>query len=468
MSATAQMNTTLTVDFDANRYRTVLRLAIPTVLAMLTQSIVNHIDVIFFSRLPTWEGSNAQAALIPSLIIVWLFGGSLGAISVGAQALTGRRFAEGDYQGAGAVLTNAAFFCLVAGAAFSLIGYATLPLILGQMIKAPAVLKIAIAYSRWRLLGVISMSMTMATKAFFDGLGRTQVHLVAAIVMNFFNVVFCYSFIFGHFGAPNLGPAGAGLAAFISTWIGLAIMLVYVARLSNHYDAFQRKHLSTKLTWSILKLSIPAALATIVMMVGFGFFEQIVNALDPAKPGAEAVNGAATTDIITILNLTFTACIAFGTATATLVSQSLGARRPEDAVKFGWASVRLGVIIFSVVGLCEGVFFTHAIVHFISHQSPEVQRVAIMPMRMVGLITPIIAVAMILSEALFGAGNPRYVAIAQFILIFGFLVPLARLFAITMHMGLNGIWVSTCIYATLAAIAMSWKFHQGAWKNIRL
>src|SRR5580698_9047409 len=126
MSATAQMNTTLTVDFDANRYRTVLRLAIPTVLAMLTQSIVNHIDVIFFSRLPTWEGSNAQAALIPSLIIVWLFGGSLGAISVGAQALTGRRFAEGDFKGAGAVLTNAAFFCLVAGLFFSVVGYFTI------------------------------------------------------------------------------------------------------------------------------------------------------------------------------------------------------------------------------------------------------------------------------------------------------------------------------------------------------
>jgi len=465
MTATAEMNT-LTVDFDGNRSRTVLRLAIPTVLAMLTQSIVNHIDVIFFSRLPTWEGSNAQAALIPSLIIVWLFGGSLGAISVGAQALTGRRYAEGDFKGAGSVLTNAAFFCLAAGLIFSLLGYVTLPLILGTMIKSPAVLKIAIGYSRWRLLGVISMSMTMSTKAFFDGLGRTQVHLVAAIVMNFFNVIFCYAFIFGRFGAPRLGPEGAGLSAFIATWIGLAIMLIYIARLSPSYGAFKREHLSRDVTWSILKLSIPAALATIVMMVGFGFFESIVNKLD--LPGAEAVNGAATTDIITILNLTFTACIAFGTATATLVSQSLGARRPEDAVKFGWASVRLGIVIFSVVGLLEGVFFTHHIVRFISHQSHEVQQVSILPLRMVGAVTPIIAVAMILSEALFGAGNPRFVAIAQFILIFGCLVPLAHVCAITLHMGLLGIWVATCVYVTLAAITMAWKFRQGAWKNIKL
>ena len=143
MIASAEMST-LSIDFDANRYRTILKLAVPTVIAMLTQSIVNHIDVVFFSRLPSWEGSNAQAALMPSLIIVWLFGGSLSAISVGTQAITGRRFAEGDFRGAGAALTNAAFFCLVAGAVLSLVGYLSLPLILGAMITSPPFLKIAI------------------------------------------------------------------------------------------------------------------------------------------------------------------------------------------------------------------------------------------------------------------------------------------------------------------------------------
>ncbi|MEO8796790.1 MAG: MATE family efflux transporter [Polyangiaceae bacterium] len=468
MVASVEMRSTTTIDFDANRYRTILKLAIPTVLAMLTQSIVNHIDVIFFSRLPSWEGSNAQAALMPSLIIIWLFGGSLGAVSVGAQALTARRFAEGDVKGAGAVLTNAAFFCLVAGFVFSLVGYLTLPFILGFMIKSPPVLKIAIGYSRWRLLGVISMAMTMAVKAFFDGLGRTQVHLVAAIVMNFFNVIFCYAFIFGHLGAPRVGPVGAGLSAFMATWIGLAIMLIYVFKLKPHYQAFQRVHLSKTLTWSILKLSIPAGFATVIMMVGFALFASIVGKLDAGHEGAEAVNGAATTDIVAILNLTFTACIAFGTATATLVSQSLGARRPKDAVKFGWASVRLGIMIFSVVAFLEGVVFTRPLVHFISHQSLQVQEVALIPMHIVGIITPIIAVAMILSEALFGAGVPKFVALAQFVLIFGCLVPLSRLFSIELGLGLNGIFLATSVYVTLAAAAMCWKFAQGSWTSIRL
>ena len=81
---------------------------------MLSQSVVNEIDVVFFSHLPCPESSNGQAALLPSLILVWLFGGSLSAISVGTQAIVARRYAEGDRPAAGAVLANAAFFCLVA------------------------------------------------------------------------------------------------------------------------------------------------------------------------------------------------------------------------------------------------------------------------------------------------------------------------------------------------------------------
>src|SRR5215207_8259452 len=91
-------------------YRAILRLALPTVVAMLTQSIVNEIDIVFFARLPCPESSNAQAALLPSLIVLWLFGGSLSAISVGTQAFTGRRFAEKRFDDAGAVLSNALIF----------------------------------------------------------------------------------------------------------------------------------------------------------------------------------------------------------------------------------------------------------------------------------------------------------------------------------------------------------------------
>ncbi len=449
-----------------NRYRAILRLALPTVFAMLSQSIVNEVDVVFFSRLPVPESSNAQAALLPSLILVWLFGGSLGAISVGTQALVARRYAEGNREAAGAVLANATFFCVVAGGLLSVFSLVVLPFLVHSMIEVPQVRDVAMSYTRLRLFGLVSMAATMAMKAFFDGIGRTHVHLVAAIVMNVINVFLCWVFVFGELGAPRMGATGAGLAAFLATWIGTGIMVAYVALVRGEYRPLRLHNLSRKLTWSIVKLSLPAAAATVIMMVGFSRFTWIAGKLD-AGGGAEAVNSAANTDIVETLKLTFTACMAFGTATATLIAQSLGRRDPEEAQRWGWASVRLGLVIFGVVGLCEGVFFTHPLIAFISN-SRAVQEAAFFPVRIMGIATPLIAVAMILTEGLFGAGNTRFVAVAQFLLIFAWLVPGAYALGILLHLSLNGVWMASFVYACLAAATMSLKFAGGSWKHIRL
>src|SRR5450432_1920235 len=133
-----------TIDFGASRVKTILKLALPTVGAMLLQSVVNEVDVIFFKHLPDpADASNAQAALFPSLVIVWLFGGSLGAISVGTQALTARRYAEKNRDAAGAVLANAVWFTLIGGVFTSLIAAFAIPMMLRSMIRAPEVLVIA-------------------------------------------------------------------------------------------------------------------------------------------------------------------------------------------------------------------------------------------------------------------------------------------------------------------------------------
>jgi multidrug resistance protein, MATE family len=449
-----------------NRYKAILWLAMPTVFAMVSQSLVNEIDVFFFGRLPIPDSSYAQAALLPSLILTWLFGGSLSAISVGTQAMVARRYAEGDRRAAGAVLGNAAYFCIAAGAVFSIVGLLLLPWLIRSMIEVPEVQDVAIRYTRWRLYAVISMSATAAIKAFFDGIGKTYVHLVAAIVMNVCNVFMCWVLIFGHLGIPAMGAPGAGLSAFLATWIGLGIMLIYAWLVRADYHPMRWVNLSGRTIWQLLKLSVPAAIATVVMMVGFGLFARTVGKLDEGT-GGETINEAANTDIIEALKLTFTACMAFGTATATLISQALGRKDPDEAQRWGWASVRLGLLIFGVVGLCEGVLFTREIVAVFS-TSGAVRAASMFPMHIMGIATPLIAVAMILIEGLFGAGNTRFVAVAQFLLIFAWLLPGAYVLGIVLHLGLRGVWIAAFVYACLAAATMTVKFAGGSWKKIKL
>ena len=459
-------------------HKAVLRLALPTVAAMLTQSVVNEIDIVFFARLPCPESSNAQAALLPSLIVLWLFGGSLSAISVGTQAFTARRFAEKNREGAGAVLANSASFALIAGVVFSALGYLAMPSILGLILKkSPGAYDAALQYLSWRLLGVTSMATTFAFKAFFDGIGKTHVHLVSAVVMNALNIILCFLLIFGNeaLGIAKMGIAGAGIAGFISTYVGLFIMVGYALHPAYRlpFRPFDFAKLDRALMWPVLKLSIPSAIATIVGMAGFYLFSLIANRLDVIHPAGvaagacgagEPVNGAATTVIVGVLKLTITACLAFGTSTATLVAQSIGERDPDKAERFGWVSVRLGVVIFGSVGILEAIF-ARPLLAFVTH-SELVQQAALVPLRLMGVCTPLLAVGMIVTQALFGAGNTRFVAIAEFVLHFTCLVPLAWLFGIGLGYDLNGVWAAGVVYMILLSGIMSLKFRSGDWKRI--
>lgn len=457
-------------------YRVILRLALPTVFAMLAQSFVNEFDLICFAYLPNPESSNAQAALVPCLIVLWLFGGSLSAISVGTQAFTARRFAERKHEDAGAVLANAAFFALVGGVVFTLIGYLVMPLILGKALKTGGALAAGVGYCRWRLLGITSMAVTFAFKAFFDGIGKTYIHLIASVAMNVLNVVLCLLCIYGNatLGIPKMGMAGAGFAGFVATYVGLAVMVGFALRheYRSRFRPFVAAKLDRTMIWSLLKLSIPSAVATIVGMVGFYLFIYIANKLDvlalggAASADSEPVNGAATGVVIEILKFAITACLAFGTSTATLVAQSIGENDPDKAERFGWASVRVGLVIFGAIGLAQAVFSPWLLSVF-SHSDP-VRAAALVPMRLMGLCTPLLAIGMIVTQGLFGAGNTRFVAIAEFALHFGCFVPLAWVLGITLNLGLVGIWCAAAVYMLALAAVMSWKFRTGDWKTIRI
>jgi Na+-driven multidrug efflux pump len=287
-------------------------------------------------------------------------------------------------------------------------------------------------------------------------------------------------FIFGNWGAPRMGMAGAGFAAFASTWVGLFIMVAWALRKKYRrgYGPFSFAKFDGTLVRSLLRLSVPSGVATLAVMSGFALFAMIVSHLDSIQgarlvqsdcPGSkgEAVNSAATTLIVGVLKLTFTACLAFGTSTATLVSQSLGEGNGKRAAAFGWTSVRLGLGIFGVVGFLEGIVFPEQILNLLSN-SPAVRQAALMPLQMMGIFTPMIAVGMILTQALFGAGNSLFVMVVELILHFTCLVPLAWLLGITLGFGLVGVWSAAATYVLLLTVVMVYKFAKGDWQAIKI
>jgi MATE family multidrug resistance protein len=449
----------------------ILTLAVPAMLALLTQTAINLVDTYLIGLLPEPERTHGQAMLSDSLTMLWAVGGFLSAISVGTQALVGRREGRKDSHAAGAVLINSVVLAAIASSVVTCICIPLIPKVFALTSNNPDYVRIGTAYTKWRFVGLVSMVVTAAYKSFYDGTGRTYVHFWAALLMNAVNATLCWVLIFGRAGMPRLGAEGAGLAAAVSSWVGVVAMIVFSLRAVDRkkYRPYRRGVLSLTTMKTLARLSIPSGVATTVVMTGFMLFIRIVHVFDnrlAAHGGGEPIYGAATTIIINVLSLTFFSCMAFGVSTATLVSQSLGARDPDSAERYAWTSVKLAVFAFGMLGLTEIMYPTFWIQIF--NQSPAVSAVGAGPMRLMGATGPFIAAAMILTQALFGAGNPRFVMLVELALHFGVLLPVAYVAGIVVNGGLLGVWSAAAVYALLLTLIMAWKFRSGTWKTIIL
>jgi putative MATE family efflux protein len=452
---------------DRTLARRLLGLAVPVVIAMVSQTLINWVDHILIGRLPAGESIPGQAALGPALNLFWAVGGALAAISVGTQALTARRQGEQDHRRAGQVLFNSLTVAAATSAIASVVGWFAAGPMFRAIHHVPEEVRLGIPYLKWRMAGVFAMVVTTSYKSWFDGLGRTRVFMGVAITMNAINAVLNVLLIFGVWGFPRLGMEGSGIASMIASYLGLFMLIGWsiLDRDRKTYDCYHIDNLSKQQQWELIKLSVPSALATFFVMTGFMFFYWIVGKLD-AEAGHGTIYAAATQNVIVILMAFFTGCMAYGTATATLVGQSMGAKQFDLAERYGWEAVKIGVYATLVVG-CLVVAFPESVLHVFC-KDEAVITVARPVLRICGMLLPCVLSALVLTQALFGAGNTKFVMFVEFGLHFFCLVPVAYLFGIVVGWGMIGAWMGAFAYILLLCSIMGWKFAEGAWKEIRI
>jgi multidrug resistance protein, MATE family len=434
-------------------------------IGIVDEIMVNHIDLDAHGRAGP-RGQAAGAALGLAVPVLWLMGGFVSAVSVGTQALTARRFGEQDDPAAGKVLSNSLILALFAGGAVALIAFFTAGPIFRGLHKNPLVHEFGTQYMQIRAISIIGWVATFSYKSFFDGLGKTHVHLAAAIVMAVVNITANFFLVYGLAFFPRLEVIGAGIGSTIGTFTGCAIMILWSMK-KKYRDRFQYYRLANydpKVLWGIGRLSLPAGIASVAVMSGFLILLAIGARLDTAD---SAANANASQAIVAIIEgVVFIPCLAFGTATASLVSQSLGAKNPLQARHYVFEAVKICSAAFGVMGLL--VFAFPAPVMRIFAPNPETVAVGVDALRMMGLFILTIPAALIFPQALLGAGATKFVMVVELILHFGMLVPLAFVFSSVIDWGLAGLWLSVGVYLTLLAVIMGWKFKQGSWASIQI
>lgn len=451
----------------------ILNLGLPVIFGMLTQTAINQVDALMIGRLPERAAVAGTAALTPAMILFWVFGGFLAAIQVGTQAVVARRYGAGDPTGAGKALLNSVWLALLSSAIITLPALLVVEPYFNLITHDPAVREAGISYSSARLIGIFSMVAMMSYKSFYDGVGRVYVFMMIALVMNLLNGVLNYALIFGKLGLPELGIQGAAWSSVLSSSAGLVIMIGWTLRKQERktFRVYRLKNIDLGVAGTVAKLSFFSGLATLFMMSGFYLFFVIVGRIDEIQ-GLPGINVNAASIIINLCMLVFMTCIAFGSSTATLVSQSLGANNPDLAARYGWQSVKLIVPVMALVGLIMILWpesllrlYLPADASDTAGLKDQVMAIAIPSLRVCGVLAPLAAAALVLTQALYGAGESRFVMIVELCLHATCLVPLAWLFAVKLELGLLGCWSAAAVYGLSLLIAMGWKFIAGGWKK---
>ncbi len=434
----------------------VLRLALPAMGEQMLSMMVGIVDTYLVGHL----GAAPLAAV--GLANQWVFMANtlFGAIATGSTALIARFIGAREPDQANNVVGQS----MLMGALIGLLATG-----LGLTLARPA---LALLGAPQDVIGpgtdylqLVSTILLFSTLMFIGnaslrGAGDTRTPLFVMLVVNVINVVVAWVAINGPFGLPKLGVVGSALGATTGRLVGgvlvLAILFKGRAGIQLRLRGFRP---DWELVRRILRVGLPSGVEQVFFRTGSMAFARILARLGTVSYAASqvALNG---------WSLSFMPGFGFALAATTLVGQSLGAEEPDAAQQRGYTAYRMGAAFMGAVGLLFLLFPAQIVGAFTN--DPDVIAVGTLPLRMVGLIQPLLASNMIFSGALRGAGDTRYPMIVTGVGVYVTRLPIAYALAHLVGWGLPGAWGALIVDFSLRGVLNFLRFRGGRWKQVRV
>ena len=217
----------------------------------------------------------------------------------------------------------------------------------------------------------------------------------------------------------------------------------------------------------ILRVSLPACGGHAVWTLSDMAFYSIL-ARAAASPAEKSLNLAAYSIGTTVGGLILGLLWGFGTASSTLVGQSQGARRPEEAARRGWTTGAYGLIVGVVLSLALLALARPAAAFFNRTGQPKVTGVVASFLVVQALVGTVAGLCAALEGGLTGAGDTRRILL--FIIVDDVVVRvgLSALFVFVLGWGVKGaFWALGATWLVWLVLVGS-RFASGQWKTIRV
>jgi putative MATE family efflux protein len=464
---TAAAGLPVALDLSRPMSRRVLSLAIPVLAQQSLIWLVAQSDRYLAGRITAETGEQhaaLQAAQTSANYVGWFVSSYTVLVSVGATAVVARCIGAADRRGAIRATHQALVLGLFVGLCASGFGLGLVSLLVDALQLTGESAAYAVSYLRPMFWLLPFQVLEAAGVACLVGAGDTRTGLFIQTGVAVVNLPLAWVLCFGINGWPGLGFVGIAWGTAISYVLGaaavVAVLAVGRAGLRLHPRGFAP---DAAMIGRLLRVSVPAALDSMSVVVGQFWFLRIVNRLGPT---AAAAHGTA----LGWEAMAFQSAYAFGTAAMTLIGQNLGARRPDQAARAGWTAFGIGCAATCLAGVVFFIFAPQMARVF--NPSPEqtpIVEAAVPLLHLIALVTPALACTIIFTQALRGAGDTRVPVLFTW---FGFLVvriPLAYLLTgEAFNLGLLGAWLAMCADLIVRGLFFLGRFAGGRWKLARV
>ncbi len=298
-------------------------MALPMVVSMLVQALYNVVDSIYVSQV----SESAVTALSLAFPVQNMQIGFAVGIGVGVNSLLSKSLGEKNQKAANRAAGNGVFLTLVVTVIFLLFGiFGTRPYFEMQS-EVRETVEGGIAYTRICCICGLGVFTQVLGERLLQSTGRTVYTMIAQSVGAITNIILDPVFIYGWFGLPAMGLAGAAVATVIGQWVG-AVLVIYFNVKRNPDITLGLKYVKPhgKTLSAIMTVGIPSVVMNgIGSIMNFGM-NQILQGFGETSTGVFGI-------YYKLQSFFFMPLFAVNNATISIIAYNYGARRPERIVK---------------------------------------------------------------------------------------------------------------------------------------
>jgi putative MATE family efflux protein len=443
----------------------VVRLSIPIILAEISSTVMSYVDSAMVGSLGA--AATASVGLVASS--TWLFSGMGMCMVTGFSIQIAQLIGAGRLRQVQSVMRQAMMVSVGVGLFFAAIAAAVsgkLPIWLGG---APEVCAGSSRYFFIYGCGLPVVLLRQAGGSMLQCSGDMKTPSALNILMCCMNVVFNAFFIFPTrvvtllgmdltiFGV-GMGVAGAALGTVMSETVTTILMMYFVCLRSPVLKLVKGVpwRLEQNCMMTTVRLAIPIALERVTTSLAQIAGTKIVS---PLGTTAVAANSLA----VTAEGFCYMPGYGMAAAATTLVGQSMGAERRDQARRFAWLSVALGVGVMT----CTGILMYIAAPWIFSMLTPDagVRTLGAQVLRIEAFAEPLFAASIVAAGALRGAGDTLVPSVMELGSMWGVRITLAML--LVGPFGLHGVWVAMCTELCVRGLLFLVRMYRGKWLEIR-